>query len=309
MATQFFALPRELRDLIYSSLITSTLLVPAPESTHDRHVWQLHNGAYFSRAPPPRISCAAMLATNRQVHSELSQAFDRARRAGVLAAKLDCIVKEAYAGGPWFTWLSIPLVNRKVENVGLTSKKSSVVNVKSWGSTVPVVGRLLQSLALRTAREEIVDQEPCVSMEKLRIDIRLFDTVAQRKEDVSWAICSALRRICQHGKEVGGNEGWPESLTIDTLVLNVISLPMQKESANKVEPERDIARLLAHDLINMWNTLWSRSHAQSRHYTILLERIKRVKFCVEGVLIRERELRLELERGRAERGRIAMRIG
>jgi hypothetical protein len=42
---------------------------------------------------------------------------------------------------------------------------------------------------------------------------------------------------------------------------------------------------------------------------MLLERILKVRICMDGVLVRERELRLELERGQAERRRIAMRVG
>jgi hypothetical protein len=321
MSPQFFALPRELRDMIYISLITSTLALPDLESTNDRHAWQLDKEVYFSRALPPRTSCANMLATNRQVYEELTHAIERARQASSLVARLDCIVKERHEGGPWFTWLSIPLVRREAEQRRSEpeEKKRFVVNLKSWGSNVPVVGRLLPSLPLLKATEVAVQEPPRVSIERLQIEIRMFENRASVSQgnsggSIQWAICSALKRICQHKHEVGAVEGWPKALTIDTLILNVVSATpitsMRKDSANTATvPEKDNAQVLARDLVDVWNTIWSNSNHQSRHYTILLERIKRVRICVDEALVRERELRLELERGQAERRRIAMRVG
>jgi hypothetical protein len=322
MSPTFFALPRELRDMIYIFLITSSNALPDPESTHDRHAWQLNNGAWFSRALPPRTSCASMLATNRQVHEELMHAIERARQAGLLVAKLDCIVKDRCEDGLWFTWLLIPLISRKMRKERKPEeKKRLVVNLKNWGSNVPVVGRLFPSLQLRKGPESAVQESPRVSIERLQIDIRMFEIRAvaspsQRDEGsrIQWAICSALKRICQHKHEVWNIEGWPKAVTIDTLILNVVSAApvklVPKDSANSaMELEKDNAQLLARDLIDVWNTIWSNSHRQSQHLTVLLERIKRVKVCVDEALIGERELRLELERGQAERRRIAMRVG
>jgi hypothetical protein len=321
MAPQFFALPRELRDMIYTSLITSSLPIPDPESTQDRHAWQLNNGAWFSRTLPPRTSCANMLATNRQIYEELMHAIERARQAGLLVARLDCIVRERHEGGPWFMWLSIPLVRReeKKESREPEEKKRLALNLKSWGSNVPVVGRLLPSIPLLKATEMAVQESPSVSIERLQIDIRMFENRASVShsnsgDSIQRAICSALRRICQHKHEVEGVEGWPKALTIDTLILNVVSATpvtsMRKDSANTAtELEKDNAQVLARDLVDVWNTIWSNSDHQSRHYTILLERIKRVRICVDEALVGERELRLELERGQAERRRIAMRVG
>jgi hypothetical protein len=41
----------------------------------------------------------------------------------------------------------------------------------------------------------------------------------------------------------------------------------------------------------------------------LLQRIERVRVCIDGVLVRERGLRVELERGRREMKRLVLRSG
>lgn len=68
-------------------------------------------------------------------------------------------------------------------------------------------------------------------------------------------------------------------------------------------------RVLTQDLVNVWNTLWSNSDARAKQYRVLLERIERVRVCVDGEAVRERGLSAELERGRKERARIDMRAG
>jgi hypothetical protein len=247
MSPRFFALPRELRDMIYTSLITSSLALPDPESTHDRHVWQLNKEAWFSRALPPRTSCANMLAANRQVYEEMTYAIERARQAGLLVARLDCIVKDRYEGGPWFTWLSIPIVRRDEEQEirELEEKTRLVVNLKSWGSNVPIVGRLFPSLPLGKATQMAVQESPKVSIERLQIDIRMVENRASPSQRdwgpwIQWAICSALKRICQHKHEVGSIQGWPEALTVDTLILSCQyqrTLPTRRQNRRRTMPK------------------------------------------------------------------------
>jgi hypothetical protein len=82
----------------------------------------------------------------------------------------------------------------------------------------------------------------------------------------------------------------------------------QADSAGKSH-DADDARVVARELVDVWNNLWSGDGFSSRQFSKLLERIKRVQVCIDGVLVGERALRLELERGQAERRRIAQRVG
>jgi hypothetical protein len=103
---------------------------------------------------------------------------------------------------------------------------------------------------------------------------------------------------------------------VDELVLNVIKpadvpedrylpeyLGLEERGDGIVHP-----RTVARQLIDMFHRIWA-GEGEGRHYQILLERIKRVRVCLEGETWRVRELRLELERGQAERRRIAARLG
>ncbi|KAH3915358.1 hypothetical protein HBI56_165360 [Parastagonospora nodorum] len=303
----FSDLPRELRDMIYMAVITWERQRPEIAQTSNPWNWyrtgSSSSGCHFALEPPPS-TCANVLAVNRQVNLEMKQALERARRAGLVMARIDCIAKKIARreAGYYFTWLSIPIVQRS-----RAVMKSRCV-VIAWPS-VPVVGRLLAS---STRKESISDSPTCI--EQLQVDIRLHD---QDLEDgaysgsstivnISWAVCAALKRICDHSKET---DSWPASLAIDTLVLNVLRPDAPKSRQDDSEKWKDSARAVTRELVNVWNKLWSGDEYRSRYYGGLLEKIKRVRVCVDGELVRERELRLELERGQAERRRIAQRVG
>jgi hypothetical protein len=125
-----------------------------------------------------------------------------------------------------------------------------------------------------------------------------------------------LKRVCENDPE-----RFSRPTTIDTLVLNIVSsdrptnnTPAQESSTGVAQPmsvanDLDDARVVARELINVWNKLWSIDESKGRYYRSLLERIQRVRVCVDEVLVRERELSLELERGQAEGRRIAQRVG
>jgi len=304
---QFSDLPRELRDMIYMAIITWERPRPEVAQTTDSWNWyrtgSSSSGCHFALESPPS-TCANVLAVNRQVNLEMRQALQRARRAELLVARIDCIAKmmARREAGYYFTWLSIPLVQRSKA----AAKSGGAVRV--WPS-VPVVGRLLAS---STRKVWVNDFPTCI--EQLQVDIRLYDQDLENGAhseswtvmNISWAVCAALKRICDDSKET---DSWPASLAIDTLVLNVLWPDAPKSTQDGTEKWKDSARAVTRELVNVWNKLWSGDEYRSRYYGGLLERIKRVRVCLDGVLVRERELRLELERGQAERRRIAQRVG
>jgi hypothetical protein len=312
---QFFDLPRELRNMVYMAILTWQRPQPKLE---DNSTWRWHDtGCYFARIEPPS-TCANVLAASRQLNEELKQSIHFARQAGLLIARLDCIVKNER--NHFFTWLSIPLVH---STIPVPSNKV----VCGWVTYVPVVGRLLTGLQHRRSTKHAA-----TSIEKLQVDIRLsgkedLDRTANlhaiREQTTSWAVCAALKTVCQHRRELSPPPNWPDCVEVDTLILNIVP---QERSANESHARKDSvnaeqadsagqshdaddARIVARELVDVWNKLWSGDGFKSRQHSRLIERIKRVQVCVDGVLVGERKLRLELERGQAERRRIAQRVG
>lgn len=258
----------------------------------------------------PRSTCANVLAVNRQLNHEMGQAIDRARTEGILVARIDCVVADS---NHYFTWMSLPLVHNSYP----TPRKGQT----GWGKSVPKIAKLLASPR---------HQQLATRLETLQIDVRLFtndfnttgNPPTSYEPSPSWAICTALRKICEHrGDAVLSKSYTQRSVSIDTLVLNVISAyrGIEKAQARPESPgaeasgrstqDMDYARLVAHELVDIWTKLWSGLESKGRMYSKLLERIQRVRICLEGVVIRERELRLELDRGQEERRRIARRVG
>jgi hypothetical protein len=313
---QLFDLPRELRDLIYMAVITWERPQPTLEDTSSS--WGYYQigrtqgygtGCDFSREKPPS-TCANVLAVSRQFNQEMRQSIDCARRRGLLVARMDCI---ANGNHHHFTWLSIPIVHSK------PPVKSPDV-VAGWAPKVPVVGKLLAACQ----RKKDIDYAT-TSIEQLQINIRLLEKDGEQygiplEPTTSWYVCAALKRICEHRLELLPTPSWPPSVAIETLVLNIVPPDRsakdtrgRRDSANSKpshpEDDMDIAHIVARELVDVWNKLWSGHEFKGRLYGKLLERIERVRVCVDGVLIRERDLKLELERGQAERKRIAQRVG
>lgn len=252
-----------------------------------------------------------MMAVNRQLNHEMEQAIYRARTEGILVARIDCMVEDS---NHYFTWLSLPLVHNSYSTPPRKGQEG-------WGKSVPKIAKLLAS----------PQHQPLITrIETLQIDVRLFtnnfDTTGNPptsyEPSPSWAICTALQKICdQRGDVVLPKSHTQPSVTIDTLILNVIrayegskKVPTLTETTSagaldRSTEEMDYAKLVAHEMINVWTKLWSGHEGKGRKYSKLLGRIQRVRVCLEGVLIRERELRLELDRGQEERRRIARRVG
>jgi hypothetical protein len=234
------------------------------------------------------MTCANLLTTNRQVNTEMTQAIERAKRKELLLARVDCMLKNDQ--NHYFTWLALPLVH----NAPTVSTKQPSKEKCSWAPRVLDVARLLA--APKSGSKPGITTH----IENLQIDVRMFqddpERRAGRSESTSWAICAALMKICGDDFERGARD-----VVIDTLILNVVS-------PTKAQP--DSARVVVRQLVDLWNKLWSSSERpEVQRYRSLLGRIKRVRICVDEVLVSERGLRLELERGQAERRRIAFRIG
>jgi hypothetical protein len=295
---QFLDLPRELRDMIYLAIITWQDPYPEPRAacTRLRPGDDGHDDigcVYFSERVPS--TCANVLTVNRQISHEMTQTIERARRKDMLSAKMDCIVNGDE--WHWLNWRSLPFVRTTYTHVPIEKKVTP-----GWVPKVPVVGRLLA--APETPRVILT-----TSIEHLQIDVHSIHCQESQGDDhtthrTGWAIFAALKKILETPS--------PSELNIATLILNVILPPPSPSPAPAQEtrpPVNEYSRLLVQDLVNVWNALWANDERRAKAYRILLERIQRVRVCIDGVLVRERELRLELERGQRERRRIAMRVG
>jgi hypothetical protein len=199
----------------------------------------------------------------------------------VLVARLDCEVCDE---GNWclFTWLSLPLVWR-------TGCASTHGWKKRWFKR-----RCMGSLT---------------KIELLQIDIRYTceeGRVWRRGGLLRWAVCAALKEVLGIGGESKeGEKGSRTVVDIDTLVLNVV-----KPAREDTDCGEETTQGIADELVDVWNELWAgQSGPQRVSYAALLQKIERVRVCVDGVLVKERELRLELERGQKEMKRIALRGG
>ena len=127
----------------------------------------------------------------------------------------------------------------------------------------------------------------------------------------SRALCITLTDIVEKGPDfkTWWAFGPAVETSIDELVLNVVtSSDVSKEEDHAGANEGDCSRAVASDLVNMWNQLWTASPG-TQLWQVLLERVKRVRVCIDGETWKVREIRLELERGQAERRRIAARSG
>lgn len=320
----FFSLPRELRDMIYMSVITWSLPRPHRDDT-DNLRWRSilepasqRSGEYGCQYSIDTIpgTCANLLACNRQVNLELTEAIQRAKRKGMLIAKLNCIADNESIHS--FSWLSLPIVTNKI--CGYEEKHGLL----PWIFTTPQ--RMLK-LGSRMSAPYL----PIVTttLDNLWIDIWIHGNRTAKWERnngpadrTSWAVCAALKRLFDgdtlmrpiNATSTPGPSS--KNIIIDELVLNVTpackptatcawlpeDYPLDVATYGVVHP-----RTVAKELLDMWNIIWTGEDVKGAHYHVLLERIKRVKICIDGETWRIRELGMELERGQAERRRIAMR--
>jgi len=302
---QFSELPRELRDMIYTAILTSESSRASIKNTNTNSGWlessspDEHGCVYSSKGVPS--TCANMLAVNRQVNAEMAQTIQQARKKEMLVAKIDILA--TFCGKHHITWLSLPLVH--ISTTSPPTPKREIL------TKVPVVGRLLAAPQRPTRT---------TSIEKLQIDVRPTGHEkgapwqwGAASQSTAWSVCEVLRSLLTRYPNGPYGDSFPNEVNIDTLVVNILaplppSLPSPIETSTSPS-QHEYLSLLTHDLINVWNSLWANNDVRAKQYRILLEKVERVRVCVGGKVVRERGLRSELERGQRERRRIAERVG
>lgn len=324
---EFFALPRELRDMIYMSVVTWSLPQPTRKDTED-HRWRYVSeprsvrtgefGCSYSTDTIPG-TCANLLACSRQVNHELTQVIERAKRKGLLVARLDCIAADESRHS--FSWLSLPIVtNRKSGEY-----EGKVSTLRSWADSMLFTPQRMLNFSNKSPTP--TSSALTTILENLWVDVRIYGNRTAKwssnqcpPERTSWAVCAALKRFFDGDKLMrpidASSAPGPSSknLYIDELVLNVVSPDVSTKQWLGEDYPLDVAtygvvhpRTVAKELLDMWNIIWTGEEFKGAHYHVLLERIKRVKICIDGEMWRVRELGRELARGQAERRRIALR--
>ncbi|KZM24894.1 uncharacterized protein EKO05_0010974 [Ascochyta rabiei] len=325
---ELFGLPRELRDMIYMSVIAWSLPQPRRDDTQN-HKWRriresdsTQSGEYGCSYSTETIpgTCANLLACSRQINLELTEAIERAKRSGLLVAKLNCIADSENTHA--FSWLSLPIVtNRPCEQ----EEKHSLL--PSWADRIFTTPQRMLKLGNRSPIPYLPPLT--TTLDNLWIDIRIHGNRTAKWENnqcppdrTSWAICAALKRFFDGDALMRPINATPtpgpssKNIMIDELILNVVSpwepmtmwlpedYPLDVATYGIVHP-----RTVAKKLLDMWNIIWTGEGFKGAHYRVLLERLKRVKISVDGETWRVRELGMELKRGQEERKRIAMRGG
>jgi hypothetical protein len=264
--------------------------------------------AYSIESLPPTF--ASFLCCNKQIFEEMNEAIRVVRREASMAAKLDCIAEnESFHS---FTWRSIPFVKTT-----LSPSEGGERGLTGWmGKLLRLPPRGLLHSGYLTSRTY------STMLPRLWIDIRLVEDradtwfrIRNSPDRTAWAICAALRRLFQYGPNFSATTETVHTITVDELVLNVVpplASPKHESPENAAAPESstelDRAQRVAKEVLHVWNKIW-RGDDFSGAYQILLERITCVEIRVDGQVWRSRQLRLELERGQAERRRIAARGG
>lgn len=321
---QFLDLPRELRDMIYLAIITAER--PRPSLGEAQWLFRFrrviepqssHRGEYgcaYSLEPRPS-TCANFLQCNRQVHEELSRAIRLAKKKELMSVRLDCIAEDE--SFHYFTWLGIPLVKTT-----WVMKEGRSRLMPEWADRMmekylACPHRVLSSGCLACGT-------PSTLIHQLWVDVRLFGDRSGKwfrnsnpPDRTSWAICAALKRIFDKGPDFSSMKQTANTTMVDELVLNVVTPPnISKEKllaedfpADGIKDGLVHPRTVAKELVDVWNKIWAGEDFKSSFYQILIERIKKVRVCVNEETWRVRELRTELERGQAERRRIAARVG
>jgi hypothetical protein len=319
-----------LRDAIYTELLLSSRPRPSLKDTQSATGWcrirepegPWENGCLIaSQGTPP--TCASFLACNRQINEEMMQIIERANWKKQLAACMDCVEID---GTYYFTWLSMPLVRTKKNELPRKRDESKHVwlsgVLSSWTSLFlgpatyhHVVGNVVKAPAYTT------------SIEQLWMDIRLF-TPAETDgllphDQTAWEICAVLKHILEQGPDPRHRSR--KVSFIDEVVLNLLPIRLSRNTsqASSHDDSNDMDYdlysklespivIMSHELANIWNKIWTANDFntvdyQARYYRMLLEKINRVRICIDGKTFKTRELAAELERGRAEMRRIERR--
>lgn len=272
-------------------------------------------GCAYSKEKTPS-TCANFLTCNRQIYAEMMEAIRRAVRKGLMAVKLDCIAEDE--SFHYFTWLSIPLVRT---SWAIQEGRSKLI--PGWADKI--MGKYLTCPHRVLSTGHLACRAPTTSIHQLWIDIRLVGDRSAKwvrnsssPDRTSWAVCAALRRLFEKGQDFSHvNKETDIIIRVGELVLNVVTPPDYPSSKyldedfprDGVKPGLVHPATVARELVDVWSRIWRADEYKGGFYQILLERIERVRVCINGEMYRIRELRLELERGQAERRRIAARTG
>ncbi|KAF1998791.1 hypothetical protein P154DRAFT_523834 [Amniculicola lignicola CBS 123094] len=319
---RFLNLPRELRDMVYLALITDEKNSPTLGEVQwlfrFRRVFEPQSsrwgeyGCAYSLEKMPR-TCANLMACNRQVYEEMKEVVDFSKRKAMIPVKLDCIAEDE--SFHFFSWLSNPIVQ-----TNLVLEEPCRI-MPSWAETM-IEKYLGSSNSYFNPAPNFRGSSTIVH--QLWVDVRIMGDRAEKwsrnmgpADRTSWAVCAVLKRILEKGPDFSSAKDSGSTIIIEELVLNVVSLPNtpnekylpQDFPADGVKEGLVHPKTVAKELVDVWNRIWSADDFKGTFYQILLERIQRVRVCIDGETWRVRELRLELERGQAERRRIAARVG
>lgn len=317
-------LPRELRDMVYLAILTNEERMPDPRALlHTLAGWkpEREKKPYTWNPAPLPTTCANFLVSSRQIYEEMSDAISLATKQELTSAKLDCVVLRKKTHH--FTWVRIPFVKtmqlEKSEEVR-SWIKTMVSRWRIWNWNTPYAYHGAANQGSSRFRTE-------TQIHQLWMDIRLFDRnpiwspSTPYLYPTPWAICDALKHILTAGPDFSPTSSpyTTTSTSIDELVLNVskwthapTTRATTQTSSTTSDPPYGVwnamhARTVADQLVDMWNSIWA-GHGDGK-YLVLLERVKKVRVCVEGETVKVREIRGELERGRAERKRSEARLG
>ena len=237
----------------------------------------------------------------------------------------------------YFNLSRIPLV-RNTWSLPVPSRQAVATLKHRWARNIPYLNTLLGAKPCRQTLKPI--RTTCI--ETLQIDIILtstemcglmgsgsttplhprFTRAETQGKKVQWAICAALKKLCDSGIEGFGLPGWRSEkagyyLVVDMLVLNVVP-PMGAEEmaegdgggqTSQDEDRLAAAQHVADELVSLWTKIWAGADFKAKYYHGLIDRIMRVRISVDGEIMRERDLGRELERGRKERERSGRRVG
>ncbi|KAF2271487.1 uncharacterized protein EI97DRAFT_267411 [Westerdykella ornata] len=318
---QLLSLPRELRDMIYMALITAER--PRPDFKRERWTPKSHKLYSYCATRPirPPVNCAGMLQCSRQVHREMSEAIEEAKAKQLAALKLDYFIMDAETSIA--TWLRIPIVETK-GRVGRRQEKAE--GTPKWRIRIP--GSTASAAENHDGCPHAISRPRCVCgnsstlLHQLWVDVRYARTLGHEDELDAvhcqvWGICATLVDVLERGGNWSREAPSCNIAMIDELVLNVVSprhlvngIVQRSRGTQTTDSTRELdseAAWVARRVLGVWDTLWT-SDASSKPFRLLLERIRRVRMCIDGETWRVRELQPELERGWAEQRRIAARL-
>jgi hypothetical protein len=310
----FLDLPRELRDMVYMALLT----VERPKATSFENYF-LVSGRYAIAAERPPTTCANFLQCNRQIYSELMAAIRHAKEKRLTNVKLDYEVRPNMRHASYdnhVQWLRIPFVEMTPTIIESTARTRWCTR-STWKERM--LGKAQRCSPTDIAGACSACRVTSVLIHQLWVDVRFsgssyeYRLIEREICEPIWMLCEVLRYILQLGPAAFHDGLRNRTMAIDELVLNVVPVfdGLPEENSTEGQETRNSMRgtqSIAKQLVDVWNRIWA-ADAQGYHYYLLLQRIKRVRVCINEETYRVRELRLELERGQAENKRIATRLG